>query len=199
MNYLDIIILAIVAWSLFRGFKNGLFIEMASVAALVLGIWGSIHFSGFTETKLVEYFDLQTQHLGLIAFIVTFILIVVLVHFLANALDKLLKAVALGFVVRILGMVFAVLKAVLIMSIVLLVLSSIDRNSKLITTEQKEESVLYNTVADFAPMLFPIIEGADIRNSFDNLRKRKDKKQGAGSTEHGVIVQVVIPSEEEIS
>jgi membrane protein required for colicin V production len=186
MNYLDIVIVVIVAWSLFRGYKNGLFIEIASVAALILGIWGSIRFSGFTETKLVEYFDLQTQHLGLIAFIVTFIIIVVLVHFLANALDKLLKAVALGFVVRILGMIFAVLKAVLIMSIVLVVLSSIDRNSKLITSEQKQESVLYNTVADFAPMLFPIIEGGDLRKGFDNLRNRRGEK--AKREEPGVIV-----------
>lgn len=181
MNYLDIIILAIVAWSLFRGFKNGLFKEIASVAALILGIWGSIRFSGFTETKLVEYFDLQTQYLGLIAFIITFIVVVVLIHFLANALDKLLKAVALGFVVRILGMVFAVLKSVLILSVVFLVLSTLDRNSKLITVEQKQESVLYSTVADFAPMLFPIIEGGDLRDGFERLRNRR----GAESREQG--------------
>ena len=176
MNYLDIIILVIVAWSLFRGFKNGLFIEIASVAALILGIWGSIRFSGFTQTKLVEYFDLQTQYLGLIAFIITFLVIVVLIHFLANALDKLLKAVALGFVVRILGMLFAVIKSVLILSVVLVVLGTLDRNSKLITTQQKEESVLYMPVADFAPMLFPIIEGGDLRKSFDKLKSRKGER-----------------------
>lgn len=186
MNYLDIIILAILGWSLFRGFKNGLFIEIASVAALILGIWGSIRFSGFTQTKLVEYFDLQTQYLGLIAFIITFIVIVVLIHFLANALDKLLKAVALGIFVRLLGMVFAVIKSVLILSVVFMVLSTFDRSSKLITTEQKEESVLYGTVADFAPMLFPIIEGGDLRDSFDRLRSRK--AQRAGTEEPGVIV-----------
>ncbi len=186
MNYLDIIILVIVAWSLFRGFKNGLFIEIASVAALILGIWGSIRFSGFTEIKLVEYFDLQTQYIGLISFIITFILIVVLIHFLANALDKLLKAVALGFVVRILGMLFAVIKSVLILSIVFVVLSTLDRNSKLITTEQKQESVLYSPVADFAPMLFPIIEGGDLKNSFNKLRKGKGER--VKRDEPGVIV-----------
>jgi len=45
MNYIDIIILAVLAWALFRGFKNGLFIEIASIAALILGIWGAIRFS----------------------------------------------------------------------------------------------------------------------------------------------------------
>ena len=75
--------------------------------------------------------------------------------------------------------------------VVFVVLSTLDRNSKLITLEQKEESVLYNPIADFAPMLFPIIEGGDLRDSFDKLRARK--KQGAESEEPGVIVQAVIP------
>ena len=30
-------------------------------------------------------------------------------------------------------------------------------------------------LADFAPMLFPIIEGNDLRKSFDRLKERKSK------------------------
>ena len=187
MNYIDIIILAVVAWSIFRGFKNGLFIEIASVAALVLGIWGSIRFSGLTQIKLVEWFDLQTQYLGVIAFVITFILIVVAVHFLANALDKVLKAVALGFVVRLLGMVFAVIKSVLILSIVLVLLNTVDRNSKLISEQNKEESILYGPVRDFAPMLFPIIEGGDLLRSFDIFKNRRNEKV-ANPEEESIIV-----------
>jgi len=175
MNYIDIIIIIILAWSLFRGFKNGLFIEVASVAALIFGIWGAIRFSGYTQNRLVEFFDMQTEYLGLIAFAITFIGIVVLVHFLANALDKVLKAVALGFVVRILGMVFAVLKTVLIMSILLVILSTIDQKINFLPHEKITESRLYRPVADFAPMLFPIIEGNDLRKSFDKLKKRKNE------------------------
>lgn len=175
MNYIDIIIIIILAWSLFRGFKNGLFIEVASVAALIFGIWGAIRFSGYTQNRLIEFFDMQTEYLGLIAFAITFIGIVVLVHFLANALDKVLKAVALGFVVRILGMVFAALKTVLIMSILLVILSTIDQKINFLPHEKITESRLYRPVADFAPMLFPIIEGNDLRKSFDKLKKRKNE------------------------
>jgi membrane protein required for colicin V production len=181
MNYIDIIILVIVAWSMFRGFKNGLFIEIASIAALVLGIWGSLRFSWFTQDKLVEYFDMQGQYLGLIAFIITFIIIVILIHFLAKALDKLLKAVALGFAVRILGLVFAALKTVLILSILLIVLNTIDQKTEFLPRDKIEESKLYMPIADFAPMLFPIIEGGDLRQSFDNLKDRKEKRD-SGNT-----------------
>ncbi|MEA1886593.1 MAG: CvpA family protein [Bacteroidota bacterium] len=177
MNYIDIIILAIMAWALYRGFKNGLFIEIASIAALVLGIWGSIRFSWFTQNKLVEYFDMQGQYLGLVAFIITFIIIVILIHFLARALDKLMKAVALGFAVRILGVLFAALKTVLILSIIFVVLNTIDQKVKFLPEEKIAESKLYNPIADFAPLLFPIIEGDDLRKSFENLRDRRDEKK----------------------
>ncbi|MDZ7739318.1 MAG: CvpA family protein [Bacteroidales bacterium] len=179
MNYIDIIILVLLAWALFRGFKNGLFIEIASIAALVLGIWGSIRFSWFTQNKLVEYFDMQGQYTGLVAFIITFIIIVVLVHFLAKAMDKLMKAVALGFIVRLLGMLFAVLKTILILSIIFVVLNTIDQKAQFLPEDKISESKFYNPVADFAPLLFPIIEGGDLRNSFDKLRDRQEKKNDA--------------------
>ncbi|HCC69785.1 MAG TPA: colicin V production protein [Bacteroidales bacterium] len=181
MNYIDIIILAFLAWAIYRGFKNGLFIEIASIAALVLGIWGSIRFSWFTQDKLVKIFDMQGQYLGLVAFIITFIVIVVLIHFLARAIDKLMKAVALGFAVRILGAVFAVLKTVLIMSIIFVVLNTINQKAKFLPAEKISESKLYKPVSDFAPLLFPIIEGNDLRKSFDNLRNRKNEKSKEGT------------------
>jgi len=182
MNYIDIIILALLAWALVRGFRNGLFIEIASVAALILGIWGAIRFSGFTANKLVEMFDLQTEYLGLVAFVLTFIGIVIAVHFIANATDKLMKAVALGFVVRLLGMVFAVIKTFLILSIVLVILETIDQKSRFLPRDKINESRLYRPVADFAPLLFPVIEGSDLRESFDRLKPENRKKRKSGET-----------------
>ena len=187
MNYIDIIILALVAWALFRGFKNGLFIEIASIAALVFGIWGAIRFSGYVGNRLVEMFDIRGEYLGLVAFILTFIGIVVLIHFIANAMDKLMKAVALGLVVRLLGMVFAVIKTVLIASIVLVVLSTIDQKAHFLPQEKIGESRLYGPVRDFAPMLFPIIEGGDLRKSFDRLKKEV-KEPGENETGAGIPI-----------
>ncbi|MDT8401303.1 MAG: CvpA family protein, partial [Bacteroidales bacterium] len=99
------------------------------------------------------------------------------IHFLARALDKLMKAVALGFAVRILGVLFAILKTTLIMSIIFVVLNTINQKTRFLPEDKIAKSKLYNPIADFAPLLFPIIEGGDLRRSFDNLRqKREDKK-----------------------
>ena len=49
------------------GFINGLIREVASLAALILGIWGAIKFSSFTAAKLYDYFDMSGHYVGIIA------------------------------------------------------------------------------------------------------------------------------------
>lgn len=175
MNYIDIILIALLAYSAYRGFKNGVFIEMASLAALIFGIWGALKFSDFTAGKLVEWFDMTSKYLGVMAFAITFVVIVIAVHFIANVLDKLLKAVALGFLVRILGVVFAVVKNALILSIILTILNTIDSRSHFLPEEQLESSLLYGPVSDLAPMIFPMI---DPDRWMDRLENSGAGKQG---------------------
>ena len=110
MNWLDAAILVILILSLVTGFINGLVKEIASLAALILGIWGAIRFSSFTAEKLYDYFDMTGHYVGIIAFIITFAIIVVIIHFIGILADKIVNAVSLGFINRILGIVFGLLK-----------------------------------------------------------------------------------------
>jgi membrane protein required for colicin V production len=171
MNLIDFFIVAILVFALVRGFIKGLIIEVASVLALILGIWGAIRFSGFVGQRLTDYFDLTTQYLGVIAFAITFIIIVLLVHLLANILDKLLKAVALGIPIRILGAVFGVLKTTLILSIMFIILNTINDKREFIPRQQLENSMLYYPISDIAPALFPLIEGGDLLKSFERFKR----------------------------
>lgn len=172
MNYVDFIILAILAFALVRGFIKGLIIEVASILALILGIWGAIRFSGFVGQRLTEYFDLSTQYLGVIAFAITFIIIVLLVHLIANIIDKLLEAVALGIPVKLLGAVFGVLKTTLILSIIFVILNTFNEKKDFLPKELLKGSILYYPISDFAPMLFPLIEGGDLIRSFEKYKRK---------------------------
>ena len=95
MNWIDLIIVVILILSFVMGFINGLIKEVASLAALILGIWGAIKFSGFTAGKLYDYFDMSGQYVGIIAFVVTFGIIVVIIHFVGILVDKIINAAAL--------------------------------------------------------------------------------------------------------
>ena len=174
MNWLDLIIVVILIISFVMGFINGFIKEVASLAALIIGIWGAIRFSAFTAGKLYDYFDMTGQYVGIIAFLITFGLIVVLIHFVGIVAEKLVKAVALGFVNRLLGIVFGLLKSVMIMSVFFVILNAIDARKPFLPKETIENSMFYNRISDFAPAIFPIIGEGGFNRSFDRFKKKPE-------------------------
>ena len=49
------------AWAMFNGFRKGLIIKVASIVALVLGIYAGFHFSSFAAEWLNQQFDWSTR------------------------------------------------------------------------------------------------------------------------------------------
>lgn len=174
MNWIDTIIIIILGLSMIMGFINGFVKEVASLAALILGIWGAIKFSTFTAAKLYDYFDMTGKYVGIIAFLITFGFIVIIIHFIGILANKIVDAVALGFVNRLLGIVFGLLKSVLIMSVFFVILNAIDARRPFLPKETIERSIFYNPVSDIAPAIFPIIGEGGFKRSFERFKKKPD-------------------------
>jgi len=162
MNYIDIILGLLLIFAAIGGFKNGLISEVASLAALILGIWGAIEFSYVTSDFLVENFHLETDYLNIISFVVTFVVIVILVHIVGSTVNKMVETVMLGWVNKLAGLVFGVLKAALILSVILVVFDKIDEDVKILPREAKQNSRMYEPIRSFAPSIFPFIENWDM-------------------------------------
>ena len=175
MNWIDLIIVVLLIIALVKGFTDGFVKEVASLAALILGIWGAVRFSSFTAAKLYDWFDMSGQYVGIIAFMVTFGVIVVVIHFIGALADKLIETVSLGFLNRLLGIVFGVFKSVLILSVMFVILNVIDAKRPFLPKERIEESMFYNPIADIAPALFPIIGEGNFNQSFDRFKKKPDQ------------------------
>ena len=169
MNYIDIILIILLILAAVNGYKKGLVVELASLAALILGIWGAFEFSHITSDFLVENFNWNWKHLNLISFIITFIIIVILVHIIGSVLDKMIEAAMLGFLNRLAGILFGVLKTALILSVLLVVFDRIDRDVNIISEDKKEESRLYQPIRNLVPAIFPFVEDwvRDINNDDD--------------------------------
>lgn len=175
MNWIDAVIVILLLLSVVTGFINGLIKELASLAALVLGIWGAIKFSSFTAGKLYDFFDMTGQYVGIIAFIITFLLIVIVIHFIGIIADRIIVNISLGFLNRLFGMVFGLVKAVLIMSVLFVVLNVIDSKNQFLPREKIEESYFYTPISDIAPALFPVIGEGTFDHSFDRFIKKREK------------------------
>jgi membrane protein required for colicin V production len=169
MNIFDLAIAIPLVWGLYKGFTKGFIKTLATLVALVLGVIGAIKFSDITSTFLASNLNIEPTYLPLISFSITFIGIIIGVHFLARLIDKLLKAVALGLVNKIAGAVFGVAKYAFIVSIVLLGLNYINSQANFIPKEKISSSLLYEPVSSFAPTIIPYV-------NLDTLRQKVDEK-----------------------
>ena len=146
MSVLDIILGALLLFGLVNGFIKGLFVEIASLLALVLGVYGAIHFSNFAADLLQSRFDWSEKTINITAFAITFVVIVLTISLAGKALTKIADFAALGIINKLLGGVFGALKIGLILSIILIVFDKMNRTLPFVDKSELEESVLYNPV-----------------------------------------------------
>ncbi len=158
MNYIDIILGILLILAAIGGFKNGLVTELASLTALIFGIWGAIQFSYITTDLLIKYFNLQTDYLNIISFAVTFVVIVILVHVVAGVINKMVNTGVLGVTNKLAGMVFGVLRSILFLSIILLIFDKIDEDVEILPKDVKAKSRMYEPIKNVATSIFPFID-----------------------------------------
>ena len=157
MNVFDIVIAALLVFAFVRGLMKGFFIEVASLIALVGGVWGAIHFSHFAGDLLEERVDWEENYIALTAFAITFVAIVIGVSLLGRMLTKMADLAALGLINKIFGGVFALLKSVVILSVIFVFFSKINTTVPFLGEETLEKSILYQPVKDIVPTIFPSI------------------------------------------
>ena len=141
---------------------RGLFVEVASIIALIAGVYGAIHFSHFASGLLSEQFQWDENYINIAAFAITFIVIVLLIALAGKALTKLADFAALGIFNRILGGIFVLLKVGLILSIIIMIIENYKPEGTVIDKDLTEDSTIYPWVKVIAPSIFPaIIEAAE--------------------------------------
>lgn len=162
MNYFDIIIVIPLIWGAYKGYTKGFIIEIASLIALAIGVWGGIKFSSISAKYLSQLFDISEKIMPLLSFAVTFIVIVIGVFAIAKLLQKIIKMVALGFVNRLAGLSFGCLKFTLILSIIINLINILNEQVHFIDEEQQNSSILYQPISKVAQILIPGIKDLHI-------------------------------------
>lgn len=170
MNYLDIILALPLLWGIYSGFTKGLIISVASLLALILGVYAAIHFFSFFGGYIDNWFHPDPKHLKVLSFALTFILVVIIVRLIGWGFDKLIKSIALGFINRLLGVFFNVIKWAFILSILISIIDSTEHTKNIINEQVKEESILYQPVSRIAPFVFPYLK-------FDMLKEKVDNSE----------------------
>ncbi|WP_299776744.1 CvpA family protein [uncultured Formosa sp.] len=175
MTLLDIILAIILLFGLVRGFINGLFVEIASLLALIVGIYGAINFSAYTSTLFEDKVDWDENYIKIVAFAATFIVIVLVIGLAGKAFTKLADFAFLGIVNKFLGGIFGMLKLGLIASIALNIFGNLNDTIPFMSQKDIDESMLYEPVMAISTKLYPAIKEKVDEKKKDLLTK--DKKE----------------------
>ena len=140
MNVIDIIILICCVPALVQGFRKGFISQAVSLVSLVLGAWLAFKFSEPVGEWLKSFADVNG---------------VILQVLLAQ---NLVKVVMLGWLDKLLGMTFALLKMLLVLGLVIICVDAINSTLSLIPSETLDDSVLYHPIKSAADVVFPYLK-----------------------------------------
>lgn len=168
MSFLDIVLGVLLVYGLYQGIKNGFFVELASLISLILGIYIAIKFSDLAKGVLSGFLHWNPKTIQITAFVITFIAVIIAVSLLAKFLTGIADFAQLGWINKIGGGFFRVLKTILILSIFLNLFEKINFNNTFAKKETLDNSLFYRNIQKTAGFFYPAIE-----KWYEDLKKKE--------------------------
>ncbi len=154
VNIIDLVLLVPLLFFAYQGFHKGLIIEVASLAALVLGLYFAFFFSDFAADMLNDQFTMNEKYVGVLSFIMTFIVVIFLVITVGKIVQKFIDILLLGFLNKLAGAAFGALKGALLLSVLIFVINYFDSDKSLIKPDARQKSLFYEPIESIAPALY---------------------------------------------
>ena len=110
MKLVDILLLLLLAWGGYGGFRKGLIAEVFSVSALALAVLGSIRLLDSAVLFCAKWYEDQSGLLPYVTFVFLFIVIFMTITSTGNLFKALIKPTLLGSLDKLLGSVVGILK-----------------------------------------------------------------------------------------
>ncbi len=158
MNIIDVIILICLVPAVFQGYRKGFISQAISIVSLVVGIWASARFADMVTAWIAQYITASEPVLKLVAFALILILVFLALGLIGRLLESILNFAFLGWVNRLLGIVFSLLKTLLIIGLVIILFNSLNSNIGLVKPETLADSALYQPIKNLADVVFPFIK-----------------------------------------
>ena len=158
MGILDIVLLLCFVPAIVQGIMKGFVQQVISLVAILAGAWLAFRFSSLIANWLSAYFTLDPKILNIIAFAIIVILAVLLIYWIGQLITKVIKIATLGWLNRVLGVLFAIAKTALILGLIVMVFESINGKFGLVSPEKLDDSGVYCFLRDSAERIFPYLK-----------------------------------------
>ena len=167
MIFFDLITLAVIAWMIFKGKREGFISQLLSLAGIILGIVLSISFG----EELGSALGANEQFAPIIGFIIILVLTTIVSTLLTRALSKSITFAGLDWLNTLLGIIFSILKGLVVLGMLYAAIFAINERAHLVEPEKFEESASFNVVRNVAN---PLLEYWDKTKPIEKLSKANE-------------------------
>ena len=144
---LDLIFAVIIVLAIFKGYQRGLIIGLFSLVAVIIGLAAAMKLSTVAAGYIGKAVKISQEWLPIISFSIVFIIVVLLIRLGANAIEKTVEVVLLGWLNKLGG----ILLYTIIYTIVFSVLLFYSEQIKLVKPETIQQSAIYSFVQPWGP------------------------------------------------
>lgn len=160
MGVLDIILLVIFIPAIIRGITKGFIEQLAALLSIFLSAYAAYLFADKVGAWLSQWITLSSPTvLYIVSFVVVIILCVLLLSFAAKLLSKVISAISLGWLNKILGFALAIFNTALVIGILFVIFGDLNEKYFHLSTQFMEDSTIYGWIKKLTDAVFPYLEG----------------------------------------
>lgn len=154
MNIFDIIIGIILLWALYKGYNEGVVVQLGGIVGVLIGAFFAFKYG----SKVGHWFGLEQTTASVVGFIAVLLLVVIAIAIVGRLLKGLFKVAGLGVFDQIGGALLSMLKVGLIISVILCALEAVNDKTRFINQKTIDKSALYKPVRMIATYAFPYVD-----------------------------------------
>ncbi len=151
MNVIDILILLLLAYAAYSGFREGLIIQIFSLVGIILSLWVASKYS----TKTAEMLHIEGDYSELLGFLIATVIVLIVIAFAGRMIHRLANLTGLGFVDRFLGASLSIVKFVLMLSVSFTAINLANQTFEMFDNEELKNSKLYMPIANISNHFTP--------------------------------------------
>lgn len=158
MNILDIILLVCFIPAIISGLRKGFIAQVVAIISIVLGVWLSVKAATLVGSWISQWIEASPQLINIISFAIIFIAVAVLLFTIGKLIEATIKIIMLGWLNKLLGVLFSMLKCILIIGFLIIVFEAINDTFGLVPESYLSDSLLYAPFMDIADSVFPLFK-----------------------------------------
>lgn len=158
MNILDLFFLICLVPAIIEGLNEGFIRQVIGIISLIVGVWASYRFSTMVGTWVGTWLDASGNIINIVSFVLVFLVVLIILGALGRLLEGIIKFGMLGWVNRLLGLFFSLLKCALILGLVVMLFNQFNSSYHWVSDETLAASKGYAPIRDLANSVFPYIK-----------------------------------------